>query len=137
MAGPQSLMQRWENYRVSKTATFWFGASCAIATMVVGFAWGGWELGGKVNAAKAEAVAIARAELASVLCVERFARGPDATVKLASLKSVDSWKRDTFIQDGGWVTVAGIEAPIAGAAALCARQLMENGLPAVPVRKLD
>jgi hypothetical protein len=134
MAGQQSLMQRWENYRVSKTGVFWFGASCAIATMVVGFSWGGWELGGKVEAAKAQAVATARAELASVLCVERFARGPDASVKLASLKSVDSWKRDTFIQDGGWVTVTGVESPIAGAAALCARQLMETGLPTPAAR---
>ena len=130
-------MHRWENYRVSKTATFWFGAGCAIATMVVGFAWGGWELGGKAHAAKAEAVATARAELASVLCVERFARGPDASLKLASLKSIDSYKRDTFIQDGGWATVAGIETPIAGAAALCARELMEKGLPDTAGRKRD
>lgn len=137
MVGQKSLMQRWDNYRVSKTGTFWFGAGCAIATVVVGFAWGGWELGGKAQAAQAEAVAKARAELASVLCVERFARAPDAPVKFASLKSVESWKRDTFIQDGGWVTVAGIETPIAGAAALCARELMETGLPPASGRKLD
>ena len=125
MAGQMSLMKRWESYRPSKTFAFWFGASCAVATMIVGFGWGGWELGGKAQANTAQAVATARAELASVICVERFARTPDMQAKLASLKAVDSWKRDTFIQDGGWVTVTGIEAPIAGAAALCARQLME------------
>jgi hypothetical protein len=54
--------------------------------------------------------------------------------KLASLKAIDSWTRDTFIQDGGWVTVAGIEAPIAGAAALCARQLMEPAVPGAATR---
>jgi len=131
MADRPNLMRRWEDFRPTKTAAFWSCAACVVATMIVGFNWGGWVLGGTASAATATAVAGARAELASAICVERFVRGPDATAKLASLQLVDMWKRDTFIQDGGWVTVAGIDAPVAGAAALCARQLIDSNVPAV------
>jgi len=135
MAGQMSLMQRWDSYQASKTVVFWSCAACVVATMVVGFNWGGWELGGKARAATEAAVATARAELVSVICVERFARAPDAAAKLASLKEVDSWKRDTFIQDGGWATLAGLDTPVAGAAELCARQLMEKNAAPPSVRQ--
>ena len=134
MATNETFARRIQNYRASKTAIFWFAAASSVATMIVGFAWGGWELGGKVESARAQAVATARAELASAICVDRFGRAQDATAQMASLKAVDSWKRDTYLQDGGWVTIAGINAPVAGAAAICARQLMEP-VPSAPIAR--
>ena len=35
-----------------------------------------------------------------------------------------------FIKKGGWVTVAGVERPIDGAAELCAKNLLDATLPA-------
>ncbi len=48
----------------------------------------------------------------------------DADAKLAALKETDSWKQDTFIEEGGWVTFANMEKPVDGAAELCASRLM-------------
>lgn len=124
MTGIASLTQRWSDYRASKTQLFWACAACVIATLVVGFTWGGWVTGGTADQMAATAATEARAQLAASVCVERFAKGPDAIAQLAALKSSDSWKRDTFIEAGGWATLAGMDKPIAGAASLCVQQLM-------------
>jgi hypothetical protein len=130
MAAQQSFFRRWEDYRASKSVLFWSCAGCAVATAIVGFAWGGWVTGGTAGQMVTNATTEARAELAAGICVERFAKGPDATAQLASLKATDSWNQDKFIEDGGWVTLPGTENPIAGAAALCARQLIDAKAPA-------
>lgn len=36
-----SLSRRWENYQPSKTMLVWACIAAAIATIVVGFSWGG------------------------------------------------------------------------------------------------
>jgi hypothetical protein len=129
MAAKQSLGRRWDDYQPSKTAVFWSCAGCIAATMIVGFAWGGWVTGGTAAQMVTQASQSARAELAATICVNRFANGPDATAKLASLKGTDTWKQDEFIEKGGWATLPGTENPVTGAAAICARQLMDVKLP--------
>ena len=43
---PLSLGRRWEAYRPTKGVWFWSSAGCIVATIVVGFVWGGWVMGG-------------------------------------------------------------------------------------------
>jgi alpha/beta superfamily hydrolase len=124
MTGTVSLGKRWQNFQASKTQLFWACAACAVATIVVGFTWGGWVTGGTANQRAATAATEARAQLAASVCVERFAKGPDAPAQLAALKGSESWKRDTFIEAGGWATLAGMDKPVAGAASLCVQELM-------------
>ena len=133
MAGKQGLTRRWEDYRASKTVLFWSCAACVVATLIVGFSWGGWVTGGTAGTMADRAAAGARADLAATICVDRFASAPDATATLAALKNSDSWKRDEFIAAGGWATIAGIEKPVDGAAALCAQRLLGATLPAPKV----
>lgn len=64
------------------------------------------------------------AQLAAGICAHRFMAAPDAQAALTALKSADSWKRDTIIEKGGWVTFANAKEPIDGAAGLCASKLM-------------
>jgi hypothetical protein len=130
MAAQASLMRRWEEYRPSKTVLLWSCAACAVATIVVGFGWGGWVTGGTNAQMVAQASSDARVGLTASLCVERFAKGPDQTAQLAALKSTDTWKQDKFIEDGGWVTVPGTAIPVAGAGELCAKQIIEAAPPA-------
>jgi hypothetical protein len=125
MVDKQSLRQRWENYRPSKTLAFWSCAACIVATLIIGFGWGGWVTGGTAGQMAAKSATDARAQLAAAVCVDRFAKGPEATARLASLKGSETWKRDTFIDDGGWTTLAGMDKPVAGAAILCVQQLLE------------
>jgi hypothetical protein len=130
MAASKSLMRRIEDYKASKGVVFWACAGCVVATMIIGFNWGGWVTGGTASEMATKASTAARAELAAAFCVDSFAKGPDASAKLVSLKGIDSWKRRQFIEDGGWATMPGADKPIDGAAALCADGLID-GKPAM------
>lgn len=104
----RSVAQRWEDYRPSKATLFWSCAGAIIATMIIGFAWGGWVTGGTSRATATTAGDVARGELASVICVERFNAAPDAAAKLAEFKAIpDSYRKREFIEAGGWATMPG------------------------------
>ncbi len=65
----------------------------AVATMFVGFYWGGWSL-----SSTSEKIAKERSELAVVaalapVCADKFRALPDAEAKKVALSKVDSWKR--------------------------------------------
>jgi hypothetical protein len=126
-------MRRWGDYRASKTVLFWSCTACVVGTLVLGFTWGGWVTGTTAGTMASTAAAGARAEVAATICVNRFVSAPDAATALASFKDTDSWKRDDFITNGGWVTIAGIEKPVEGAAELCAQRLLEAKLPSAKV----
>ncbi len=85
-------------------------AAGAVATIVVGFYWGGWSLGSTANK-----MAIERSELAVVaalapVCAEKFRALPDAEAKQVALSKVDSWKRrDEFPKE--FVTLPGGSYP--------------------------
>ncbi len=117
--------RRWATYRASKATLFWSCAACVVATMIVGFAWGGWVTGGTAQKMSAAAASSARAELAATMCVSRFMNGADRVSQLAALKASNSWKRDDLIDEGGWTTPPGADKPIPGAADLCATRLLE------------
>lgn len=116
---------RWQTYRASKTTLFWSCAACAVATIIVGFNWGGWVTGGTAEKMSATAASMARAELAATECVSRFMARTDLAVHLAALKASDSWNRDDLIAKGGWTTPPGANEPVQGAADLCTRRLLE------------
>ena len=124
-----SFRRRLADYQASKTLVFWACAGCIVATMIIGFTWGGWVTGSTAERMATQGIMAARADLAAAICVSRFENGPDAVVNLASLKASDSWSRNDFIEKGGWATPAGTEKPIAGAASLCVQRLMDAKPP--------
>ena len=68
-------------------------AAGAVATIVVGFSWGGWSL-----SSTADAMAKQRSELAVVtalapVCADKFRALPDAEAKKVALSKVEAWKR--------------------------------------------
>lgn len=95
----------------------------AIATIIIGFTWGGWVTGGSALSMKETAAREAGAKVIADLCVTKFAAAPDAKAKWAELKEESSWKRSDFIEKGGWATIAGVEA-VKGGAEACASQLI-------------
>jgi hypothetical protein len=128
MADRTRLSQRIQEYPPSKTVLFWSCAACVAATMVVGFAWGGWVTGGTAEDMVADAAEQARAETAAAVCVEEFMRQADAGVQLASLKEISSsWRRENFVEEGGWAMIADQEYD--DAADLCAERLMTMEAP--------
>src|SRR4051812_46081128 len=123
MAAKQSLGQRWEASRPTKTALFWSCAGCVAATMIVGFTWGGWTTGGTARAMAQDAALSSRNELAAGVCVDRFRAAGDASAQLVALKALGSWDRGTFVEKGGWAAMPDKVAPGDGTARLCGEKL--------------
>jgi hypothetical protein len=129
----QSLSQRFQQYRPSKTALFWTCGGCVVLATIVGFSWGGWVTGGSAREMAANSAAQARQELAAVVCVDRFMAAPDAGVKLAALKEItSSYGQSQFVEDGGWAIIVPANASTTDykaraddskAAGLCAEEL--------------
>lgn len=128
MAG-SDFGKRWENYRASKSMLFWSCAGCAVATMIVGFSWGGWVTGGTADKMSTAAATSARAELAASMCVTRFMGGPDMTAQLTALRASSTWNRNELLDKAGWTTPPGIDKPVQGAGDLCATRLLEAKAP--------
>jgi hypothetical protein len=103
--------------------TLWGAIVGAVATMIIGFSWMGWVLGGT-----AERMAVERASGAVVTaltpsCIARFMEQPNAEARLKELQATDSWRQKDFVEAGGWATPAGGAPPHAGVASACAEHL--------------
>ncbi|NYT38128.1 hypothetical protein ERD78_14675 [Allopusillimonas soli] len=120
------VLKNWSEFRPSKTLWFWSSVGVAALTMIIGFSAAGWVTGGTATKQAETASEQAVAQLASNICVNRFKAATDAATKLAALKATDAWKRDSFIEDGGWVTFANMKTPVEGAAELCASKLLDT-----------
>jgi hypothetical protein len=119
-----SFSRRWEDYQPSKTMLVWACIAAVIATIVVGFSWGGWVTGGTSQNMAKEAGDTARGDLASAICVERFNAAPDSAAKLAEFKAIlDSFKKRQFVESGGWATMPGQTTPDRLGAQACATAL--------------
>jgi hypothetical protein len=98
-------------------------AAGAVATIVVGFYWGGWSLG-----STADKMAKERSELAVIaalapVCADKFRALPDAAAKQIALSKVDSWKRrDEFPKE--LVTLPGESYPNSALADACSTLLL-------------
>lgn len=108
----QSVAARWENYQPTKSTLAWACAISAMATIVVGFSWGGWVTGGTAEALAVTAGDVARGQLASTICVEKFKASPDSALRLTELKAKTvGYERQKFVEAGGWATMPGETAP--------------------------
>jgi hypothetical protein len=123
MDAKRSLGQRWEASRPTKTMLFWSCAGCVVATIVVGFTWGGWTTGGTARSMAQEAALGSRNELAAAVCVDRFRAASNAEAQLVALKGLGSWDRGPFVEKGGWAAMPDKVEPGKGAARLCADKL--------------
>ena len=98
-------------------------AAGAVATMFVGFYWGGWSLG-----STADKMAKQRSELAVVtalapVCADKFRALPDADAKQAALSKIKSWKRrDEFPKE--FVTLPGESYPSSALVDACSTLLL-------------
>ncbi len=95
----------------------------AIATMVIGFNWGGWTLGSTAKEMVQKGATAAVVQALAPICVDRFQRAAEAPANLVELKKVSTWQQDTFIEKGGWATFPGMTSPERGVAQACANLL--------------
>ena len=96
---------RWAGWQPTKATLFWSCAASVVATMIIGFSWGGWTTGGSAREMADDAAASARHQLAAAICVDRFMRAPDAGIQLTALKDLSSYRQSSFIRDGVWAVM--------------------------------
>ena len=93
-------------------------AAGAVATMFVGFSWGGWSL-----ASTAEKMAKEQSNLAVVaalapVCADKFRALPNVAAKTIALSKVESWKRvEEFPKE--FVTLPGERSPSSALVKAC------------------
>jgi hypothetical protein len=82
----------------------------AVATIFVGFNWGGWSLGSTADKMAKEQSTLAVVAALAPVCADKFRALPDAEAKKVALSKVDSWKRrDEFPKE--FVTLPGETYP--------------------------
>jgi len=120
-----TLRRRWNEYRPSKTESFWTAAGAVIATLIIGFGFAGWVTGGTAEEMATNAANGARHQLAAAICVKQFLHASDARTRLANLKKADWYQRDEIVAASGWATMPDRKEPNVVVAELCASQLAE------------
>jgi hypothetical protein len=94
-----------------------------LATMVVGFYWGGWSLGSTADKMAKERSDLAVVAALAPVCADKFRALPDAAAKQVSLSKVDSWKRrDEFPKE--FVTLPGESYPSSALVDACSTLLL-------------
>lgn len=120
----KGLRARWDNFEPRKTTVFWGFVLGVVATVAVGFGAFDWRTAGGAAAEALAAQQRERVELATALCIERFTSGPNYPERLAEFKETSRYSRDRYLEEGGWIDLAGWDAPVYAAADPCGAQLM-------------
>jgi len=110
------------NISTSLKPAVWGMAGGAIATIIVGFSWGGWITQGAANQMETESAKAAVVDAFTPLCV---ARAQQQTGKVAVLLEQSSWKYTDFVVSAGWVDNVG-ENYQSDVAQACASALAEG-----------
>ena len=95
----------------------------AIATLVVGFYWGGWVTGGTAKEMVQRSTSSAVVTALSPICVDKFQQAAGAANNMAELKKVSSYQQGSFIEKGGWATLPGNDSANSSVARACAETL--------------
>jgi hypothetical protein len=98
-------------------------AAGAVATMFVGFNWGGWSLGSTADKMAKEQSDLAVVAALAPVCADKFRALPDAAAKTVALSKADSWNRaDAFPKE--IVTLPGETYPSSALANACSTLLL-------------
>lgn len=95
----------------------------AIATIVIGFNWGGWTLGGTAKELAQKSATSAVVAALAPICVDRFQHATDSPATLVELKKISSWQQGSFVEKGGWATFPGSTTPDSAVARACGELL--------------
>jgi hypothetical protein len=90
----------------------------AIATIFVGFNWGGWSLGSTADKMAKEQSELAVVAALAPVCADKFRALPDVAAKTIALSKAESWKRaEEFPKE--FVTLPGETSPSSALVKAC------------------
>ncbi|MGB8631660.1 MAG: hypothetical protein WCD69_20150 [Xanthobacteraceae bacterium] len=98
----------------------------AVASMVIGFSWGGWVTGGAATKLANELADTAVVAALTPTCVEKFLQNSDAKANLAALQKISTnWEQGQYLENGGWATRPGATSSDYRLARACAEKLVQ------------
>jgi hypothetical protein len=98
----------------------------AVASIVIGFSWGGWVTGATANKLAAEQASTAVVTVLTPICVEKFMQNGAAQANLVALRKISSnWEQGQYLEKGGWATRPGATSSDYELARACAAKLIE------------
>jgi hypothetical protein len=116
--------QRWRESRPTKTVVAWACVASIVATMIVGFTWGGWVTGGTARKMADGVSEEAVARRLAPMCVVRFKQDVRKDQKLKGLRETGSYEQADYVKKQGWATMPGEPEPDAKVADECVKLLM-------------
>jgi hypothetical protein len=127
--GEESFLPNWEESVMQPSA--WYqgeslkrllqGAAVgAVATLAIGFGWGGWMLGSSAKTLADSTANSAVVAAIAPICVDQFQRSADAANNLTALKKINGWEQATYVEKGGWAVMPGSKAVDSGVPQACA-----------------
>jgi hypothetical protein len=90
-----------------------------LATVIIGFNWGGWMLGSTAKQMADKSANTALVAALAPMCADKFRQAADVSLNMSELKKVSSWMQDSYIEKGGWATFPGMTSPEHGVAQAC------------------
>jgi hypothetical protein len=97
-----------------------------VASMVIGFSWGGWMTGGTANKLAADQADTAVMAALTPVCAEKFMQNSDAKANLAILQKISTnWEQGQYLEKGGWATRPGATSSDYQLARACAEKLVQ------------
>jgi hypothetical protein len=118
-----SFQQRWSRARPTKTVLFWSWVGAVLATLIIGFTWGGWVTGGTARRMAEGMGDEAVIKRLTPICVVQFKHDPQKDQKLREFKEVSSWAQGDYVKKQGWATMPGEQEPDSRVADACAKLL--------------
>jgi hypothetical protein len=99
------------------------GTIGAVATVIVGFGWGGWVTGAKAEVMVRDQAKAAVVAALAPICVEQSRQDPLAAATLAKLKDTSRYQQSNILMETGWATMPGSEDPMRAVASACMARL--------------
>src|ERR1700687_4443688 len=85
-------------------------AAGVVATLVVGFGWGGWMLGSTAKTLADSTGHSGGVAAIAPICADQFQRSADAANNLTALKKTNTWEQAAYVEKGGWAVMPGSKA---------------------------
>jgi hypothetical protein len=123
-APPPTRRERWRFARPTKMMTFWLCLGAVALAIAIGFTWGGWTTTASAQKLANTAAQGAVVQRLATICVANFSLDAAHAQNLTELQALSSSQRATFVNDGGWATMAGQDTPDAKVGSECAKQLL-------------
>jgi hypothetical protein len=95
----------------------------SVATMIIGFNWGGWMRSSTADKIASEQSRAAVVAVLAPICVDKFQRSAGAPLALVELKKMASYEQGSFVEKGGWATPPGGDTADSAVAQACATML--------------